>query len=85
MQFLKEAAMLLGLYVWTMMVVGADMVTHDIFQILASINYMCLYLIWPLEGGLVQFKEPPKIGCVNTILANLREAYYNNKTITQNN
>jgi len=37
--------MLLGLYVWTMMVVGAHMVTHDIFQILASIGYMRLYLI----------------------------------------
>ncbi len=47
-----------------------------------------LYLSIPhlnFGGGLVQFKEPPNIGCVNTILANLREAYYNNKTITQNN
>lgn len=35
--------------------------------------------------GLVQFKEPSNIGCVNMILAYLREAYYNNKTITQNN
>lgn len=35
--------------------------------------------------GLVQFKEPSNISCVNMILAYLREAYYNNKAITQNN
>ncbi len=77
--------MLLGLHVWTMMVVGADMVTHDIFQILASIGYIASIPHLTFGRGLVQYKEPPNIGCVNTILANLMEAYSNNKTITQNN